>query len=431
MLWFICAHFQLVNLNFTLSIALSQAFFARLEEINYLGARMLEKYTKRYWWGLQEFFSKETAGGIVLMIVTALALIISNSAYSEHYFDLLRTDYGFLKGHSLQYWINDAIMVLFFLLIGLEIKREFIIGHMSTKGSVLMPAVGALGGMVIPALIYVFFTYDNSLANDGWAIPCATDIAFAVGVLALLGKRVPITLKIFLLALAIFDDLAAIVIIALFYSKGLNLVALAVAAIIFSVMVAMLKLKVSGVWKFLVVGFFLWLAFYFSGVHPTIAGVLLAMCISIEPEPGHVFSPLGHLEYKLHPWVIYLVVPLFAFANAGVNLTNIEWLSLSDVSLGIGLGLLIGKPLGIVLFVGLGIALGLFRKPKKTSLMQLVGIGFLCGIGFTMSLFIANLSFAGIAPQMMNDSRLGILLGSLASAVIGYSILLLSSKPSR
>lgn len=377
---------------------------------------------------LGAFLKSEAAGGVLLMIAAALALIIANSPVASLYFSLLETYLGPL---SVLHWVNDALMAVFFLLVGLEIKREFVEGQLSSWSRRALPGIAALGGMVAPALIYLALTRGDSVAVGGWAIPTATDIAFALGVLALLGPRVPVSLKIFLTALAIIDDLGAVIIIALFYTKGLSLPMLGLAGACIVALIALNRMNVTRLWAYLGLGALLWIFVLKSGVHATLAGVALALTIPIgdgsdSDEPEH--SPLHTLEHLLHPYVAFLIVPIFGFANAGVSFTGMTPASaLAPVPLGIALGLFVGKQIGVFGFSWIAMKTGLGTMPAKTNLTQLYGVALLCGIGFTMSLFIGALAFTDSA-ELGKATKIGVLLGSVASAVAGALVLRVAGK---
>ncbi|MEO3990130.1 Na+/H+ antiporter NhaA [Pseudocitrobacter cyperus] len=383
---------------------------------------------------LQRFFHSDASGGIILILAASLAMLLANmGATSGLYHAFLETPVQLKVGvleinKNMLLWINDALMAVFFLLIGLEVKREMVEGALATRRQAIFPVVAALGGMVVPALVYLAFNYQDPVASGGWAIPAATDIAFALGVLALLGSRVPASLKIFLMALAIIDDLGAIVIIALFYTNDLSLLSLAVAAV---AIVLLAILNVSGVRRtglYILVGVILWTAVLKSGVHATLAGVIVGFFIPLKTENGK--SPAKQLEHVLHPWVAFMILPLFAFANAGVSLQGVTLEGLTSLlPLGIIAGLFIGKPLGISLFCWLALKFKLARLPEGASFSQIMAIGLLCGIGFTMSIFIASLAFGTVDPELITWAKLGILLGSLLSAVVGYSLLRMHLKP--
>ena len=376
---------------------------------------------------IRDFMRLESAAGILLLISAAVAMLIANSPLSDLYESLLNTTVAMQVGtlainKPLLLWVNDGLMAVFFFLIGLEIKREIVEGELSSISQVILPGLGALGGMVVPASIYVWFNWGDPVAIDGWAIPVATDIAFALALLTVFGKRVPTALKVFLLTLAIFDDLAAIVIIAIFYSGDLSLTALVTSMVALVCALAMNKLGVTRTSGYILLGVVLWVAVLKSGVHATLAGVLIALCIPMRDKSGG--SPLRELEHDLHGPVAFAILPIFAFANAGLSLAGV---SLDDlmhpVTTGITLGLLVGKPIGVVMFVGLAAVLGIAQLPKDVNWTQLVGVGFCCGIGFTMSLFIAGLAFEHGSGDYFGGDRLGILLGSILSALAAYVLL--------
>jgi NhaA family Na+:H+ antiporter len=377
---------------------------------------------------IKEFLRLEAAGGILLIIATILAMAVVNSPLQSWYELFLNTPVEVRVGalqiaKPLLLWINDGLMALFFLLVGLELKREIVLGELSNPAQVALPIIAAVGGMLVPALIYTAFNWGDAVAMRGWAIPTATDIAFALGVLSLLGKRVPQALKLFLLTLAIADDLGAIVIIALFYSGDLSMFSFSVAWI---AMIGLFILNRWGVMKltpYLVLGLILWTAVLKSGVHATLAGVALALFIPVKLKDEHGHSPLEKLEHDLHSSVAYGILPLFAFANTGISFAGMALVSvLESVPLGITAGLFIGKQVGVMLFSWLAVALKLGRLPAGVTWGGMYGVSLLCGIGFTMSLFISSLAFdqtvAGVA-----DDRLGIIGGSLISAIAGYLIL--------
>ncbi|MCS2149228.1 Na+/H+ antiporter NhaA [Scandinavium manionii] len=377
---------------------------------------------------LQRFFSNEASGGIILIIAAALAMLLANmGSTSGLYHSFLETPVQLKVGaleinKNMLLWINDALMAVFFLLIGLEVKRELIVGSLASRREAIFPVIAALGGMVVPALVYLAFNFQDPITREGWAIPAATDIAFALGVLALLGSRVPASLKIFLMALAIIDDLGAIVIIALFYTSDLSLLSLGVAA---AAIVALAILNLTGVRRtgiYILVGVILWTAVLKSGVHATLAGVIVGFFIPLKEQNGK--SPAVQLEHVLHPWVAYLILPLFAFANAGVSLQGVTIEGLTSLlPLGIIAGLFIGKPLGISLFCWLALKMKWATLPAGTTFKQIMAVGVLCGIGFTMSIFIASLAFGDVDPALINWAKLGILIGSVLSAVVGYGLL--------
>ena len=377
---------------------------------------------------LKEFLQKESTGGLLIIAAAILAMLAENSPLKSLYDAWLSTPVGFqfgafLLNKPLLLWINDGLMAVFFFLIGLEIKREFLEGELSDRSRVVLPAIAAVGGMAMPALVYVAFNHDDPAALSAWAIPTATDIDFALGVLSLLGSRVPNSLKLFLLTLAVIDDLGAIIIIAIFYSGDLSMMSLLVAA---GALVALLLLNRRGIVRiapYILIGVVLWVAVLKSGVHATLAGVVLAFFIPLR-DPATGGSPLSHLEHQLHPYVAFLILPLFAFANTGVSLAGLSPQSLlHPVPLGIAAGLLVGKQVGVFGLTWLAIRLGLGKLPEGAGWVSLYGVAALCGIGFTMSLFISSLAAEQVGTGMVVDNRLGILGGSVLSAIIGYLVL--------
>ncbi|MFM9382323.1 Na+/H+ antiporter NhaA [Pseudomonas sp. UV AK001] len=379
------------------------------------------------------FFQLEAASGLLLIAAAILALIINNSPLSWLYTGLLDTpvvaQIGALKiAKPLLLWINDGLMALFFLLIGLEVKREVLDGQLSKPSQIVLPGAAAIGGMLVPALIYWFLNRDNPAALDGWAIPTATDIAFALGVLALLGKRVPVSLKLFLMTLAIIDDLGAIVIIAIFYSGELSTLSLGLAAACIAALVAMNRLGVVKLGPYMIIGLILWVCVLKSGVHATLAGVTLAFCIPLRTKNAEP-SPLLTLEHALHPWVAYGILPLFAFANAGLSLTGVTAESFTHhVPMGIAVGLLLGKTIGVFGLTWLAVKTGIAALPQNANWGQVLGVAILCGIGFTMSLFVGSLAFVPGASEYAGMDRMGILTGSVFAALIGYAVTLAASK---
>ncbi|MGL5757352.1 Na+/H+ antiporter NhaA [Plesiomonas sp.] len=375
---------------------------------------------------IRQFLRLESAGGILLIIASALALVLANTSLEGIYDQFLSIPVAIQLGSllinkPLLLWINDGLMAVFFLLVGLEVKREMLVGALNSKEKAIFPAIAALGGMLAPALIYLLFNGDHEVARAGWAIPAATDIAFALGIMALLGKRVPLSLKIFLLALAIIDDLGVIVIIALFYTSNLSLAALAIAIASTVLLIVMNRRGIANISWYMVVGLVLWVSLLKSGVHATLAGVVLGFCIPLQAQGKR---PLEHIEHSLHPWVAYLILPLFAFANAGVSLKGVSVDALtSALPLGIAAGLFLGKPLGIFSFSFLSVKLGLAKLPDGVNFRQIFAVSVLCGIGFTMSMFIASLAFEHAGMEYGVYSRLGILIGSTLAAVVGYSLL--------
>jgi len=379
-----------------------------------------------------EFFKLETASSILLIIATIIALLMSNLHATHHFYhDLIHTkpELWGITFKPLEFWVNDGLMVIFFLLVGLELKRERVEGELSELSQVTLPAVAAIGGMLVPALIYVFLNWETPETIKGWAIPSATDIAFSLGVLALLGSRIPLSLKVFLMALAIIDDIGAILIIALFYSTDINVFYLAVSGAIVGLLWILNRQGIMNLGIYLVVGFFLLLFAYKSGIHDTIAGVVLALFIPIKKGDPHK-SPLHILEHNLHPWVAYGIVPIFAFTNAGVSFEGMSLSVIAEpVPLGIILGLFLGKQIGVFLFTFITIKLGFAQLPEESNWGQIYGVALLCGIGFTMSLFIGSLAF-GSSP-LMDQVRLGVLFGSLLSAVVGYIVLWIACSPTK
>ncbi|MCP3850741.1 MAG: Na+/H+ antiporter NhaA [Gammaproteobacteria bacterium] len=373
------------------------------------------------------FLKSESASGILLMISAVLAIIIANSPLSWLYAELLDVPVEIKVGalhiaKPLILWINDGLMAIFFFLIGLELKRELLEGELSDPKKLILPTFAAIGGMLIPALFYVFFNINDPAALKGWAIPAATDIAFALGILALFGKRVPISLKIFLVSLAIIDDMGAIVIIAIFYTSDLSISSLVIALISITVLALFNFKNLRNLTPYIFVGTILWVAVLKSGVHATLAGVVLAFFIPLKTSSKDEKSLAKTLEHDLHGSVSYVIIPIFAFANAGIPLEGLSLSSLLEpIPLGIILGLFFGKQIGVMLFSFLAVKLGIASLPQGTDWKQLYGVAFLCGVGFTMSLFIGSLAFeqGGSEANLMND-RLGILVGSTLSAIVGY-----------
>lgn len=378
---------------------------------------------------LTEFLRLEAASGILLLIAAVLAMVVENSSAKSFYDALLGVPVEIKIGEfeiakPLLLWINDGLMAIFFFLIGLEVKREFLDGELSEPSRLVLPIIAAVGGMAIPAGIYAYINWQDPVAMKGWAIPSATDIAFALGVLALLGSRVPNTLKLFLMTLAIVDDLGAIVIIAVFYTSDLSLSSLFVASVTLISMFALNRRGVLSLAPYLLLGLVLWAAVLKSGVHATLAGVLTALFIPFKKQPGEDKTQLELLEHDLHPAVVYGILPLFAFANTGISFEGLTVGSLfNPVPLGIAAGLFVGNQIGVFGFSWVAIKSGLAQLPKGASWLQLYGVALLCGIGFTMSLFISSLAFEQGGADYAVDDRLGILVGSIASAVMGYAVL--------
>lgn len=376
---------------------------------------------------LKNFLSKEETSGFLLLIFAAFALIIVNSPLQSLYYDLkylpLSIDVGeFSLSKSVEHWVNDGLMAIFFFVIGLELKREMLEGELSSFSKIVSPGIAAIGGMVIPALIYIYINYDVQENLVGWAIPTATDIAFSLAILLIIGNRVPIGLKIFLLSLAIIDDLGAVLIIAFFYSSDLQTVYLLYAAIFFSALIGVNVLGIQQKLVYLVLGVFLWYCILKSGVHGTLAGVLLAATIPNNEQGTKETSMLKDLEQPVHHFVGLFILPLFAFFNSDINFQSLSFESfMSPLSMGIMLGLILGKPIGITLFAYIAVKLKLCNLPDGIKMIDILGLSFLCGIGFTMSLFINNLAFT--SAELIDASKLGIFVGSIFAAVIGYKIL--------
>jgi NhaA family Na+:H+ antiporter len=378
---------------------------------------------------IDEFLALESAGGILLVIAAALALVLANSPLSGLYQSLFDTRVAVIVGgleldKSLLHWVNDGFMAVFFLLVGLEIKREVLEGELSNRDQIVLPAVAAVGGLIVPAIIYLSIVGTDEAARNGWAIPTATDIAFALGVLALLGPRVPLALKVFVTAVAIIDDIAAIVVIAIFYSDDLSMTALLLASLAFAVMLILNYKRVTHIAAYIIVGTFMWIFMIKSGVHATLAGVLTAVCIPLRTTTEEEESPARHLEHYLHPWVAYGILPLFAFANAGVSFEGMVAKDFyGPVPMGIAIGLFAGKQIGIFVSTWLVVVLGLARRPTGTTWLQIYGASVICGIGFTMSLFIGGLAFEAGDFYYAAAVRMGVMEASLAAALWGYFVL--------
>jgi NhaA family Na+:H+ antiporter len=376
---------------------------------------------------IRDFMRLESAGGILLLAAAILAMFVANSPLADIYNALLDTTVAIQVGalsidKPILLWVNDGLMAVFFFLVGLEIKREVMEGELSSFSQIVLPGMGALGGMAVPAAIYAWMNWGDPVALDGWAIPVATDIAFALALLSVFGSRAPTALKVFLLTLAIFDDLAAIVIIALFYSGDLSLSSLIIGALALLVAIAMNRLGVTRTSSYILLGVVLWIAVLKSGVHATLAGVLIAFCIPMRDAQGK--SPLRDLEHDLHGPVAFAILPMFAFANAGLSLAGMSMENLTHpVTTGVVAGLLIGKPVGILAFVWFAISLRMAKLPMNVNWTQLLGVAFACGIGFTMSLFIAGLAFEHGSGDYFSGDRLGILVGSILSAIVAYALL--------
>lgn len=374
---------------------------------------------------LSRFFAAESAGGLILMASAFAALVVANSPLSADYFSTLHVKF---LGLSVEHWINDGLMAVFFMLVGLEIKREMLVGQLSSWSQRALPGFAALGGMLVPALIYLAINWGNAVTLGGWAIPAATDIAFALGVLSLLGKRVPVSTKIFLSALAILDDLGAVVIIALFYTSGLSVTMLLASLAVTALLVVFNRCGVKRLLPYLLAGGLLWFFMLQSGIHATLAGVILALCIPLGDPDNESRSPLLRLEGRLHPWVAFAIVPIFGFANAGVSLAGISPDNLVDpVPLGVALGLLLGKQIGVFGLAALAIRSGLAKLPTGCGWLQLYGTALLCGIGFTMSLFIGTLAFPG-SQHLVDEVKVGVLIGSVLSAILGVVVMIYAKR---
>ena len=377
---------------------------------------------------ITDFFKHESAAGILLIIAAALAIVIANTPLNIYYELLIDTPVSIRVGalsvdKPLLLWVNDGLMAMFFFMVGLELKREMLEGELSSLKKVVLPGLGAVGGMVVPALIYVLFNLNDPQALNGWAIPAATDIAFALGILLLLGSRVPSSLKVFLVSLAIFDDIGAVIIIAIFYTSKVSLTALIIAGCCIVALAYLNWRNVVQKSMYVAIGLVMWLALLKSGVHATLAGVIIAMFIPLYAKDESGVSPLKSMEDDLHSAVAFFVLPVFAFCNAGIDFTGMGvGQILHPIPLGIALGLFLGKQLGIFAFCWIGIKLGIARLPDNVSMFSLYGVAVLCGIGFTMSLFIGSLAFEESGLNQV-DERLGILVGSLLSGIMGYMIL--------
>lgn len=381
---------------------------------------------------IRKFFQLKSAAGILLLLAAIAAIIVENSLLSDLYSKFLHLSISikisnFAIDKDLHHWINDGLMAIFFLLVGLEIKRELIHGHLSTRAQFSLPAVAAIGGITVPAIIYISLNLGNEITTSGWAIPTATDIAFALGVVTLLGNRVPVSLKVTLVAIAIIDDLMAIIIIASFYTSDLSINYLLYAAISSSILLAFNNRKMNNLFPYILVGILLWVFVLKSGIHASLAGVLLAMFIPLKAKDSSVQSPLTKLEHSIEPWVNFMILPLFAFANAGVSFSGMK-LSLiwEPVTLGIILGLFFGKQIGVMLFTYIGSFLKICKLPSDISWKQYYGLSLVTGIGFTMSLFIGSLAFTD--PEFQTSVRLGVLIASLLAGVLGYLTLRITSK---
>ena len=383
---------------------------------------------------IRKFFKLKTAPGILLFVAAIVAILVENSFLGDLYSKLLHSSininiYNFSIEKDLHHWINDGLMAIFFLLIGLEIKRELVQGHLSTREQFSLPAVAAIGGITIPAIIYISLNFGNEVTTNGWAIPTATDIAFALGVVTLLGNRIPISLKVTLVAIAIIDDLIAIIIIASFYASDLSINYLFFAAIATFILFVLNNRKINNLSPYVILGILLWMFVLKSGIHASLAGVLLAQFIPMKPKDTSAHSPLYKLEHSIEPWVNFIILPIFAFANAGVSFSGMKLNLLWDpVTLGIILGLFFGKQIGVMLFTYLGSILKICKLPSDISWAQYYGLSLVTGIGFTMSLFIGSLAFTD--PEYQTSVRLGVLIASLLAGIFGYLTLRLTTKSS-
>lgn len=383
---------------------------------------------------IARFLRMESSAGILLFFAAVIAIIAANTPLLQYYELLLSTPVEIRVGaleiaKPLLLWINDGLMAVFFFLVGLELKREWLEGELADKRNIILPGIGAIGGMLFPALVYLYFNHDDPVAAQGWAIPAATDIAFALGVLALLGSRVPISLKVFLTSLAIFDDIGAILIIAFFYTSNISLTALIVVALCIPILWILNRTNIISKSPYLLVGLIMWIATLKSGVHATLAGVILALFIPMRSKEYPDMSPLKSLEHDLHSVVAFFVLPIFAFANAGINLAGVGMKEvLHPVPIGIALGLFLGKQIGVFGLCWLAIKLKLAKIPAGMNYLSLYGVAILSGIGFTMSLFIGSLAFEETGVDLTFDERLGIIIGSLLSGILGYLVLRASLK---
>ena len=383
---------------------------------------------------IRKFFKLKSAPGIILFVAAIAAILVENSFLADLYSKLLHSSininiYNFSIEKDLHHWINDGLMAIFFLLIGLEIKKELVQGHLSTREQFSLPVVAAIGGITIPAIIYISLNFGNEVTTNGWAIPTATDIAFALGVVTLLGNRIPISLKVTLVAIAIIDDLIAIIIIASFYASDLSINYLFFAAIATFILFVLNNRKINNLLPYVILGILLWVFVLKSGIHASLAGVLLAQFIPIKPKDTSAHSPLYKLEHSIKPWVNFIILPIFAFANAGVSFSGMKLNLLWDpVTLGIILGLFFGKQIGVMLFTYLGSILKICKLPSDISWAQYYGLSLLTGIGFTMSLFIGSLAFTD--PEYQTSVRLGVLIASLLAGIFGYLTLRLTTKSS-
>lgn len=387
---------------------------------------------------IRKFMRLESSGGIILMIVVVLAMLIKNSPVSQFYVDFLNikgvAQIGALKLEKpLFLWVNDAWMAIFFFLVGMELKREMLYGYLSDKTQLILPAAAAFGGMLVPALIYLWFNHTDPIAAHGWAIPTATDIAFALGVLSLLSKRVPISLKVFLMTVAVIDDLGAIIVIALFYTSQLSTAAIIIGSIFIVVLILLNRFKIQHITPYTLIGAALWICVLKSGVHATLAGVIIGLCIPGRLTPDDKHSLLEDTIHRLHPWVAFAILPMFAFVNAGIAFEGMNLSRLMEpIPLGIFLGLLLGKPIGVLLFSAIAVITRLAKLPPNMTWPRLVGISLLCGVGFTMSIFVGSLAFQEVDIGYARIDRLAIILASLIASILGYLVLRFTiPKPSQ
>ena len=382
-----------------------------------------------------EMFVSKTTPGILLCLSALLAMIVANSPLHDDYVDILNQNFiiqvgGFIIDKPILLWINDGLMAIFFLLIGLEIKRELVEGHLSSKEMAILPAIAAIGGVIAPALIYSFINWNDPIAIKGWAIPAATDIAFALGVMMALGRRVPTALKVCLVAIAVIDDLIAVLVIAFFYTSDISLQYLTYAGIGLGILILMNSRNVTNLIPYLLVGIVVWAFVLKSGLHPTLAGVALGLLIPIKNKNKHQEKPLMVMEHALYPWVNLAILPIFAFANAGISFADVTFQTfIQPITMGIILGLFIGKQAGIMLITKLATLIGLCQLPKGVTWKQFYGMSLITGIGFTMSLFIGNLAFIG--EEYAVEVRLGVIIGSLLSTIAGILVLISASKPNK
>ena len=383
----------------------------------------------RFGQSIQKFLQLESSAGIVLMVMVVLAMVVKNSPLSELYISFLNipgvVQFGPLRLEKpLFLWVNDAWMAIFFFLVGMELKREFLYGYLADRSQLALPLAAAIGGMLVPALFYLALNHADPVASQGWAIPTATDIAFALGVLSLLSNRIPVALKVMLMTIAVIDDLGAIIVIAFFFTSKLSITSMALAATFVAVLVLMNRMRVNEFGAYLLVGIALWVCVLKSGVHATLAGVILGLLIPGRPDPAVKESLLEHTIHKLHPWVAFGILPMFAFVNAGIAFEGMNLARLVEpIPLGIFTGLALGKPLGIMLFAALIVGLGITRLPADIRWIHLTGIALLCGIGFTMSIFVGSLAFQEADIGYARIDRLAIILASLLSSIAGYSLL--------